>query len=120
MKTIKFIGALVALSLVLTACTKDLLPEFVGVIDNAPTTEKMAKAGISIPDLPGVKDLSRNSSAAKGEVKISSHSHALPQGVVFNWSMHKNHNADRGYLKISKALYEASESITITLQQSNT
>jgi hypothetical protein len=65
------------------------------------------------------EDSDRTNSSSNGVIKLSSHTHTPPYGMIFNWTMHKTHDDHRGYLKIDARIFEEFESFTVTTQQSN-
>jgi hypothetical protein len=126
MKTIKILCTLVAISLFAVTCTKDLGPDF-GAVQNAVGTNDFKDfdvmywddtdlgTAITIPDV----DSDRKNSSSDGVVKLSSHTHAPPRGIIFNWTNHKTHLPFMGYMKVDAKLFEKFESFTVTTQQSN-
>jgi hypothetical protein len=129
MKTIKFICAIIALTVVTAACTKDDINyEFGQVAPNATAASANDFNGFHVTwngvdhttaiDINAVISDRTNSSSA-GAFKISSHSQALPNGMVFHWSMHKNHDAHRGFLRVDANVFDRFESFMITTQQGN-
>jgi hypothetical protein len=132
MKTIKFFGTLVALAVLAIACTKspliDLLETETETITPPPPAndpvvfhvtwdgvDKSTGKFIQVNAVPS----DRTNSANNSSIKISSQTHKLPDGMVFHWSMHKDHNAHRGFLRVDARMFDKYESFVITTQQSN-